>query len=105
MGYSFKTDYSDHYYLMIITRNTKFINKRDFSFNIIQIFEMLLITITGKYYRLIAFKIHFLIFKTYSLYVSLIIFQLKSLKLSTTTGYNTSQLDYATQSTINISLD
>ena len=54
----FKTDYSDHYSifcvtdLVIRTRNTKLIN------------------ITGNHYRLIAVKLHFLIFKTYSLNVS-----------------------------------
>ena len=70
-----KTDYSDHYsifcvtYLVIRTRNTKFINKRDFSQKNISNFKKLLINITGNHYRLIAVKLHFLIFKTYSLNV------------------------------------
>ena len=107
----FKTDYSDHYSifcvtdLVIRTRNTKFINIRGFSLKISQTLKKLLINITGNQYRLIAVKLHFLIFKTYSLNVSLIIFQPKTLKLSTTTGYHISQVDYENQSNINIPLD
>ena len=72
----FKTDYSDHYSifcvtdLVIRTRNTKFINKRDFFFLISQTLKKLLINITDNYYRLIAVKLHIPIFKTYSLNVS-----------------------------------
>ena len=75
----FKTDYADHYSifcasdLVIGSRNSKFINKRDLSKKNISNIKIAL----NKYnwqalsdYRLIAFKIHFLIFKTYSLNVS-----------------------------------
>ena len=72
----FKTDYSDHYYIFCVTdlvlrkRNKKIINKRDFSQKMSQTLKKLLINITGNHYRLIAVKLHFLIFKTYSLNVS-----------------------------------
>ena len=55
-----KTDYSDHYSifcvtdLVIRTRYTKFINKRDFSQKMSQTLKKLLINITGNHYRLIA---------------------------------------------------
>ena len=72
----FKTDYSDHLLNILCYRfgnkNTeyKIINKRDFCQKMSQTLKELLINITGNHYRLIAVKLHFLIFKTYSLNVS-----------------------------------
>ena len=56
---------------VISSTNTKLINKRDFSPpKMSQTLKKLLINITGNHYRLIAVKLHFLMFKTYSLNVS-----------------------------------
>ena len=77
----FKTDYSDHYLifcvtdLVISTQKNTFVNKRDLSEKIFQILIKHLINMIGIKYIIKTFKIQFLIFKTCSLNVSLIISQ------------------------------
>ena len=107
----FKTDYSDHYSifcvtdLVIRTRNTKFINKCDFSQNISQTSKKPLDKNNWQTLPSNSCQTSFSHFQNIFSECFMNNFPTKTLKLSTTTGYHISQVDYANQSNINIPLD
>ena len=107
----FKTDYSDHYSifcvtdLVIRTQNTKFTNKLDFVQKNISNLKKTLDKYNWQTLPSNSGLISFSHFQNIFSECFMNNFPTKTLKLSTTTGYHISQVDYANQSNINIPLD
>ena len=107
----FKSEYSNHYSifcvadLVIRTRNTKFINKRDFCQKNISNLKKALDKYNWQSLPSNSCQTSFShsqnIFSEYFINN----FPTKPLKLNTTTNYHISQIDYTNQSNINIPLD
>ena len=91
--------------MVIRTRNTKFINKRDFSQKISQTLKKALDEYNWQSLPSNSCPTSFSHFQNIFSECFLNDFPTKTIQLSTTTGYHMSQVDYANQSNINIPLD
>ena len=91
--------------LVIRTRNTKFINKRDFSQKNVSNFKKALDKYNWQSLPYNSCQTSFSHFQNIFSGCFMNNFPTKTLKLSTTTDYHISQVDYENQSNINIPLD